>query len=105
MGYAVASMLVSFRIRASSFMLGAFAVWKTYKKASTSTLTLFFLIAYHYSLMGLSTKDGCHSPGFLVLDFPAELEDGTSIADKENFVLEPFVELFSTAPFRPLPGD
>ncbi len=63
------------------------------------TLTLFFLIAYHYSLMGLSSKERCHFPGFLVLDFPAELEDGTSIADKENFVLEPFVELFRTPAF------
>ena len=31
-------------------------------------------------------------PGFVALDFQAELEDGSSVADKENFVLEPFIE-------------
>ena len=39
--------------------------------------------------------DFCHFPGFLVLDFPAELEDGSSIKDKENFVVEPFVDLLA----------
>ena len=58
-------------------------------------MRLFFLIAYHYSLLTLTGKDGCHFPGLLVLDFPAELEDVSSVADKENFVLEPFVELLA----------
>jgi hypothetical protein len=60
------------------------------------TLTLYFLIAYHYGLMGLTNKASCHYPGLLILDFPAELEDGSTVADKENFVLEPFVTLLST---------
>jgi hypothetical protein len=32
-------------------------------------------------------------PGLLIIDFPASLEDRKAIADKENFILEPFVEL------------
>jgi hypothetical protein len=28
-----------------------------------------------------------------MIDFPANLEDRAAIADKENFILEPFVEL------------
>jgi hypothetical protein len=28
-----------------------------------------------------------------MLDFPANLEDRAAIADKENFILEPFVDL------------
>ena len=59
------------------------------------TATLFFLIAYHYGLMALTGQPGRHYPGFLVLDFPAELDDGTSVGDKENFVLEPFVDLLA----------
>ena len=59
------------------------------------TATLFFLIAYHYGLMSLTGQSGRHFPGFLVLDFPAELDDGTSVGDKENFVLEPFVDLMA----------
>ncbi|MHB9069887.1 MAG: hypothetical protein ACYC54_05905 [Sedimentisphaerales bacterium] len=57
------------------------------------TLTLYFVIAYHYALMSLTNNSNYHYPGLLLLDFPAELEDGTSIADKENFVLEPFIKL------------
>jgi hypothetical protein len=62
------------------------------------TLTIYFLIAYHYALMGLVRFDHCHFPGFLVLDFPAEL-DGTSIRDTENFAIEPFVTLLSQEAF------
>jgi len=60
------------------------------------TLSLYFLISYHYSLMSLADKEGCHFPGFVALDFQAELEDGPSVADRENFVLEPFIELLAT---------
>lgn len=57
------------------------------------TLTLYFLISYHYALMKLVEQDECNFPGFLALDFPAELPDGSSIRDAENFVLEPYVAL------------
>jgi predicted nucleic acid-binding Zn-ribbon protein len=57
------------------------------------TLSLYFLISYHYALMCLAREESCHFPGFLAIDFPAELEDGSSIRDKENFVVEPFCEL------------
>jgi uncharacterized coiled-coil protein SlyX len=60
------------------------------------TLSLYFLISYHYALMSLTDKEGCHFPGFIALDFQAELEDGSSVADKENFVLEPFIDLLAT---------
>jgi hypothetical protein len=62
------------------------------------TLTIYFLLAYHYALMCLMRIDHCHFPGFLVLDFPAEL-DGTSIRDTENFAIEPFVTLLSQEAF------
>jgi hypothetical protein len=58
------------------------------------TLSLYFLIGYHYALMTLMSHPECHFPGLCILDFPAQLE-GTSVADRENFVLEPFVELLS----------
>jgi hypothetical protein len=59
------------------------------------TLTLYFLIAYHYALMSLVINPQFNYPGFLLLDFPAELEDADSVADKENFVIEPFVALLA----------
>ena len=61
-----------------------------------ATLTLLFLISYHYALMTLTAKRGCHFPGFCALDFPAEL-NGTSVTDSENFVLAPFVQLMHAA--------
>src|SRR5687767_8750310 len=42
----------------------------------------------------------CHYPGLLILDFPPELEDGSSVRDKENFILEPFVELLAQPEFE-----
>ena len=63
------------------------------------TLSLYFLLAYHYALMTLSKIDSCHFPGFLALDFPAEL-DGASTRDTENFAIEPFVDLLTSEEFQ-----
>jgi len=57
------------------------------------TLTLYFLISYHYSLLSLCLRRASNYPGLCILDFPAELEDGSAVADKENFVLEPFINV------------
>jgi hypothetical protein len=57
------------------------------------TQRLYFLFAYHYALLSLSRYPDALYPGFLMIDFPANLEDRAAIADKENFILEPFVEL------------
>lgn len=58
------------------------------------TLTLYFLLAYHYALLTLMRFPESHFPGLLLIDFPAEIE-GASVADKENFVVEPFIDLLS----------
>jgi hypothetical protein len=50
-------------------------------------------MTYQYSLMQLRKNPLRNFPGLVLLDFPAQLEDGTSVADKENFVLEPFLKL------------
>jgi len=63
------------------------------------TLSLYYLLAYHYALMGLVKVDSYHFPGFLALDFPAEL-DGASTRDTENFAVEPFVTLLATEGFQ-----
>ena len=56
------------------------------------TLRLYFLFAYHYALLRLTTSVDCYYPGVALLDILAEIE-GVSVADKENFVLEPFINL------------
>ena len=65
------------------------------------TMKLYFLFAYHYALMDLTRREGRHYPGLAVLDLPAELPDGSTLADKENFVLEPFVELLNRDDMAP----
>ncbi|MEK6260983.1 MAG: hypothetical protein AABP62_20475 [Planctomycetota bacterium] len=57
------------------------------------TMTIYFLLAYHYSLLKLSASEKGRIPGFLMLDFPAEIIEADTVADHENFVIEPFVKL------------
>jgi hypothetical protein len=57
------------------------------------TLALYFLLSYHYGLLRLTTDLECNYPGFMILDFPPTMEDGSTIRDKENFIIGPFVGL------------
>jgi hypothetical protein len=56
------------------------------------TMVIYFLLGYHYSLLKISKEPLSRMPGFLMLDFPAEIE-GEKVADHENFVIEPFIPL------------
>ena len=58
------------------------------------TDTLYFLMAYHYGLIALSVKAGCHYPGLSVIDVPGEFS-GEAVEDKENFIVQPFIDLLS----------
>ncbi len=55
-------------------------------------MVIYFLLGYHYSLLKISKDQLSRMPGFLMLDFPAEIE-GEKVADHENFVIEPFISL------------
>jgi hypothetical protein len=82
---------VNVRLRERNFRIGVGR--SDWSAKLGGTLTLYFLLAYHYALLTLSSKPEYRYPGLAILDFPAELEDATSVADKENFVLEPFVRM------------
>jgi DNA repair exonuclease SbcCD ATPase subunit len=71
--------------------------WKT---KLGGTQRLYFFLAYHYALINLVRFDDARFPGFVMLDFPATFEDGTTVADKENFLLEPFVDLLKSKEFE-----
>lgn len=49
-------------------------------------------MAYHYGLLTLTAASGCHYPGLAILDMPAEFA-GELIEDKENFIVQPVIEL------------
>jgi DNA repair ATPase RecN len=84
-------MSISVRIGERSFRIKVGdSNWRT---KLGGTQRLYFLLAYHYALMDLARFEDSRFPGFLMVDFPAKVEDGTTIADKENFLIEPFVEL------------
>ncbi|HEX8145246.1 MAG TPA: hypothetical protein VF553_21950 [Pyrinomonadaceae bacterium] len=57
------------------------------------TSRCYFLLAYHHALMNLVFENHYHYPGLCIIDLPPSLPDGTVIADKENFLVEPFVAL------------
>jgi hypothetical protein len=56
-------------------------------------------MAYHYGLLSLSDKPGMHYPGISIIDLPGDFL-GESVEDKENFIVQPFIELLSTEPFE-----
>jgi hypothetical protein len=80
----------SFRIRVGS---------RRWDKALGGTDTLYFLMAYQYGLPTLSDKPGCHYPGFSVIDVPGEFS-GEAVEDKENFIVQPFIDLLARDSFR-----
>lgn len=57
------------------------------------TMTMYFLLSYHYALLSLSLKPDFHYPGLTILDLPATLDGGIQVRDQENYILEPFVQL------------
>lgn len=65
---------------------------KHWHTALGGTDTLYFLMAYHYGLLSLSNHQGRHYPGLAIIDVPGEFS-GEAVEDKENFIVQPFVEL------------
>lgn len=65
---------------------------RRWKRALGGTNTLYFLMAYQYSLLRLAREQDCHFPGLVIVDFPPTLE-GVAVRDKENFIVKPFVAL------------
>lgn len=63
------------------------------------TDSLYYLMAYHYGLITLASKEKARFPGFTMIDFPAEFA-GTKIGDAEDFVVQPFIDLLGQDEFE-----
>lgn len=63
------------------------------------TDTLYFLMAYQFGLLALSDKAGCHYPGLSIIDLPGDIL-GEAVEDKENFIVQPFIELLGRDDYR-----
>jgi len=88
---------VSFDVYRNSFTIRVGA--KKWQAALGGTDTLYFLMAYHYGLMTLSCKEGFHYPGLTIIDVPGEFS-GEAVEDKENFIVQPFIELLNTDEYQ-----
>ncbi len=79
----------------ASFRVGR----KSWQGALGGTDSLYFLMAYQYGLLSLSPLEGTHYPGFSVIDVPGEFS-GEAVLDKENFIVQPFIELLAEKRFE-----
>ncbi len=80
--------------RSASFRVGS----KRWSSALGGTDSLYYLMAYHYGLLTLSAKSGCHYPGLAIIDLPGEFL-GEAVEDKENFIVQPFVDLLAQSEY------
>ncbi|MBN8937924.1 MAG: hypothetical protein J0H01_00460 [Rhizobiales bacterium] len=71
---------------------------KKWQGALGGTDTLYFLMAYNYGLLSLSPRPKTHYPGLAIIDVPGEFS-GESIGDKENFIVQPFIDLLNGEAF------
>ncbi len=81
---------VSINLSASGFSIRVGR--RKWSAALGGTDSLYFLMAYNYALLRLSGQELCHYPGLPIIDVPGEFS-GEEVGDKENFVIQPFVEL------------
>jgi uncharacterized coiled-coil DUF342 family protein len=72
---------------------------RRWQSALGGTDTLYFLMAYQFGLLSLSNKDGRHYPGVSIIDVPGEFS-GEAIEDKENFIIQPFIDLLRTPDYN-----
>lgn len=72
---------------------------RNWHQALGGTDQLYFLMAYHYGLLRLSAKAGCHYPGLSIIDVPGEFA-GEAVEDTENFIVQPFIDLLRHDAYR-----
>lgn len=78
----------------ASFRVGR----KRWQGALGGTDSLYFMMAYQYGLLSLSPLPGTHYPGLSVIDVPGEFS-GEAIQDRENFIVQPFIDLLADDAF------
>jgi hypothetical protein len=71
-----------------------FRIGRTNWSSVGATIRTYFLLAYHYGLLKLSSSKEYHYPGLLIIDFPPTLAEG-DISTAENYLIKPFIELSS----------
>lgn len=79
-----------------------FSIGRSKWSSVGGTLRAYFLFAYHYGLLKLSSNPNYHYPGLVIIDLPFELsEAGEESKKAENYLIEPFVKLCQTSNPKP----
>lgn len=71
---------------------------RRWNSALGGTDTLYFLMSYHFGLLSLSHLPHSHYPGLAIIDLPGDFL-GESVEDKENFIVQPFIDLLAQESF------
>lgn len=71
---------------------------RRWNAALGGTDTLYFLMSYHFGLLSLSHLPHSHYPGLAIIDLPGDFL-GESVEDKENFIVQPFIDLLAQESF------
>jgi len=80
---------VKFKINERTFQ---FLINNTKWSSIGATSKAYFLFAYHFGLLNLTSQKDYNYPGLLIIDFPPQLAN-IDLYDKENYLIEPFVKL------------
>lgn len=88
---------VDVNLSRSSFSIKVGA--RRWSAALGGTDALYLLMAYHFGLLSLSDKPNCHYPGLSIIDLPGDFL-GESVEDKENFIVQPFIDLLDAKEFH-----
>lgn len=72
-----------------------FVIGNTKWSALSATLKAYFLLAYHYTLLKISLEEKFNYPGLLIVDFPVQFGDKTTMINSLNYLVEPFIKLSS----------
>jgi hypothetical protein len=66
------------------------------------TLTIYFLFAYHYTMLNLTRYEDCHYPGLAILDFYPDIAKESALGDRLYLVLAPFIGLSQDKEIEPV---
>lgn len=84
---------VELRLREKGF---TFMAGQNRASSLAATMKLYFLAAYNYALLALSSNEKCHYPGLSILEFPPKFDDVSQQSinrGQVNFILTPFIDL------------
>lgn len=62
------------------------------------TMTLYFLLAYHFGLLRLTADASRRYPGLSIIDLPPQLDEA-AVVEMERFIVQPFLKLLRTDQF------